>query len=395
MTAVLLTDGDQRAALAAARSLGKAGYTVHVTGPTAHSLAGSSRYATGTAVVPDALTDTGGFTETIRQLVARRNVQVVLPITEAALLAILSSPGDFADVNVPFCDLETFRRISDKQAVLAAAPAVGIRVPHQRVIASAGEAAQLDVTALRYPLVAKPARSVGKADGRMMKVGVAHAADAAGLAVLLRDLPPQAFPLMLQQRIVGPGIGVFLLVRKGQTLAAFSHRRIREKPPSGGVSVYRESIPLEADLFERSRALLDAFNWDGVAMVEYKLDHATGSPYLMEINGRLWGSLQLAIDAGVDFPRLMVETALGREVTPVTRYRTGIRSRWWWGDVDHLLLRLFRSSARLALPPGTPGRLDALLNFLKLWRPGDRNEVMRFSDPVPFIWESWRWLRGQ
>jgi len=48
-------------------------------------------------------------------------------------------------------------------------------------------------------------------------------------------------------------------------------------------------------------------------MVEYKIDSASGTPYLMEINGRFWGSVQLAIDAGVDFPRLLVECALGRE----------------------------------------------------------------------------------
>ena len=68
------------------------------------------------------------------------------------------------------------------------------------------------------------------------------------------------------------------------------------------MSVYRESVAADPDLVRRSRALLDAFGWCGVAMVEYKLDERTGTPYLMEVNGRFWGSLQLAIDAGVDFP---------------------------------------------------------------------------------------------
>ena len=47
--------------------------------------------------------------------------------------------------------------------------------------------------------------------------------------------------------------------------------------------------------------LLDELNWHGVAMVEFKVTE-DGTPYLMEINTRFWGSLQLAIDAGVDFP---------------------------------------------------------------------------------------------
>ncbi len=110
----------------------------------------------------------------------------------------------------------------------------------------------------------------------------------------------------------GPGVGVFLLLWEGKLRAAFAHRRLREKPPSGGVSVYRESIALDPVLLERSRRLLESFGWQGVAMVEYKIDERTGTPILMEINGRFWGSLQLAVDAGVDFPRLLIECAEGR-----------------------------------------------------------------------------------
>jgi predicted ATP-grasp superfamily ATP-dependent carboligase len=161
------------------------------------------------------------------------------------------------------------------------------------------------------------------------------------------------------------------------------------------VSVYRESIAADPVLVERSKALLRCFAWEGVAMVEYKLDAATGTPYLMEINGRFWGSLQLAVDAGVDFPRLLVEHALGRPVAPVTRYRMGVRSRWWWGDVDHLLARLRRTPEELALPPGSPGRLAAARDFLMLWRPGDRNEVFRLSDPRPQLRETIEWFRGR
>ena len=37
-------------------------------------------------------------------------------------------------------------------------------------------------------------------------------------------------------------------------------------------------------------------------MVEFRIEHGTGEAYLMEVNGRIWGSLQLAIDAGVNLP---------------------------------------------------------------------------------------------
>jgi len=205
-------------------------------------------------------------------------------------------------------------------------------------------------------------------------------------------MDPAAYPILVQQRVVGPGVGIFLLLWDGELIATFAHKRIREKPPAGGVSVYRESIAADPSLVARSRALLEAFAWRGVAMIEYKLDATTGTPYLMEVNGRFWGSLQLAIDSGVDFPTLLVKAAMGEQPAPVSDYRLGLRSRWWWGDVDHLLARLRRTDSELSLPPGQPGRMGMLRDFFTLWRAGDRNEVLRLGDPAPFIHETLEWL---
>ena len=126
-------------------------------------------------------------------------------------------------------------------------------------------------------------------------------------------------------------------------------------------------------------------------MIEYKRDARTGTPYLMEINGRFWGSLQLAIDAGVDFPNLLVAAALGRPVAPVDTYRLGVRLRWTWGDVEHLINRLRHSPERLSLPPGAPGRMRVLREFLT-WRWRDRNETLRVDDPAPFLVDARQWL---
>ena len=128
-------------------------------------------------------------------------------------------------------------------------------------------------------------------------------------------------------------------------------------------------------------------------MIEGKRDRETGRFLFMELNGRLWGSLQLAVDAGVNFPALLVACALGREVSPVRRYAVDVRSRWFWGDVDQLYLRLTRRRADLHLENGNGSRLAALWEFLRI-RPGrDREEVWRWRDPAPFLVESLRWAR--
>ena len=80
-------------------------------------------------------------------------------------------------------------------------------------------------------------------------------------------------------------------------------------------------------------------------MVEFKQDERDGLPKLMEINGRFWGSLQLAIDAGVDFPALLLQPPDALPSTPLP-YRVGVRNRWFWGDVDSLLVSAVRRLRR-------------------------------------------------
>ena len=248
---------------------------------------------------------------------------------------------------------------------------------------------------LRFPLVLKPSRSVREgAGGTLAKLLVAHAADADELWSRLAELGSPAFPLMLQERVVGPGVGVSLLVWDGRTIAHFMHRRLREHPPAGGVSVYAESTAPDMGLVERAAALLERFGWRGVAMVELKVDATTGTPYLMEVNGRFWGSLQLAIDAGVDFPALLVSAARGR-VETVSDYRPGVRFRWWWGDVDHLLLRLTRSQTRLSLPRDAPSRARLAKDFLAAGLPHRTSDVFRADDPRPFVVETLQWLAAR
>jgi predicted ATP-grasp superfamily ATP-dependent carboligase len=293
---------------------------------------------------------------------------------------------------LPFPDIEMFRGISDKRQVLEAALEVGLRIPAQEVLGSPEDRDRLERGYLDFPVVVKPSRSVARNGSAGLKLTVRHAPDREGLNEILDALPAAAYPLLIQQRVRGPGSGIFLLVWGGETLAAFAHRRIREKPPGGGVSVYRESIALDAALLEHSRALLDRFDWEGVAMVEFKMDAATGTPYLMEVNGRLWGSLQLAVDAGVDFPDLLVRAALGEIGKPVLQYRVGVRSRWWWGDVDQLLIRLRHGSSTPGVDPADAGRWRALREFLSVRRL-DREEILRLRDPRPFLRESINWLR--
>jgi hypothetical protein len=154
--------------------------------------------------------------------------------------------------------------------------------------------------------------------------------------------------------------------------------------------VLRESIALPQPMTDYALRLLQHVGWHGVAMVEFKVEQSSGIPYLMEINGRFWGSLQLAIDAGLNLPYLLLLMAKGRLTSgPHPAYRVGVRSRWLLGDLDHLLLRLFKAEEKARLPPGAPSIWTTIANF---FRPGGKNtyyEMERLDDLRP-AWKEYR-----
>jgi predicted ATP-grasp superfamily ATP-dependent carboligase len=195
----------------------------------------------------------------------------------------------------------------------------------------------------------------------------------------------------LQRFIPGRGCGVCVLVSKDGSLAAeFAHERLRDYRPTGSGSVLRRSVAVNRHLREISLKLLRHIGAHGIAMVEFRIDDRTGDPYLMEINGRFWGSLQLAVDAGVNFPLLLVDQALGRSVV-LPRYSENVILRWWLGD----LIRTMRVlKGRPAGYIGVfPSRVSALREFFGPQPKGTRSEVLRWTDCWPGLIEPLSFLR--
>lgn len=391
-TRVLITDGDTRTALACARSLTAAGHDVWVAGARSRTLAGVSRGVHADVITESPLDRPQAFASAVARLARRRLIDVVLPVADASVEAMLAHRHLLPDdVALPLPPLETFRTGTDKVAMLARAEAAGFAVPDSFHLASA-EHIDAALAAVRFPAILKPHRSVvTDTDGTRHKLDVLHVNDATECRAAIAGFPTGAFPALLQQRVRGPGEGLFALRWDGRVITSFAHRRLREKPPWGGISVLRESVAPSADLVRATAALLEDLDWQGVAMVECKRDEATGRHVFIELNGRLWGSLQLAIDAGVDFPSLLVACATGDPVNAPVRYTAGVRTRWSWGDVDHLYARLAKSPAQLRLEAPYPSRLAVLRDFvLDTFR--TRPEVERLDDLTPALLECSRRL---
>ena len=160
---VLVTDGEQRAALAVVRSLGRAGHDVLVCSRSGRSLAGSSRHARRELSVPDPLGAPDAFGSAVANSADANSIEVLVPITEAALRVLLPLRERLAPILLPFPDAEAFSRVSDKAILMEAARKAGIAVPDQVTLRSPQESV---VSELAFPLVLKPAVSVASEGGR-------------------------------------------------------------------------------------------------------------------------------------------------------------------------------------------------------------------------------------
>jgi hypothetical protein len=163
---------------------------------------------------------------------------------------------------------------------------------------------------------------------------------------------------------------------------------VHEWPPEGGVSTLCRSLPLSehAEARAKSRELVGRLRWTGLAMPEYRYDPATGCWYFMEINGRFWGSLPLAIEAGIPFAAgLVAATGEKRPVPDYARDYAVLNCVFWIPETKRLLRILFR--------PGTIGDpyfkvrpLAELADYFRhLLRPGTRFYIFSWRDPRPFF----------
>lgn len=391
---VLITDGNERAALAVTRALGREQVEVVVSAETQRSLAGSSRYCSRSFVYPSPYQDPEGFVATLLEIIRNHAVDALFPISDIAMHVIGPERAQFERyTRMPSPPAEVFQEISNKYRLMQRAESDGVGIP-ETIFVPDGNLEEIIDAITVFPVVVKPGCSLVKDDRQWKKTSVSYAESRDELLRLYHDKAYLRSPSLIQQRVIGEGQGLFVLMQEGTPLGMFAHRRLRERPPSGGVSVLRESIALPKAMVEATLKLLQPVKWHGIAMVEFKVDTSSQRPLLMEINGRFWGSLQLAVDAGVNFPFLLLNMAMGKaETLPENGYRIGVKSRWLLGDLDQLVMRLRKSDRDLNLPPGAPSKFQSVMSFCRFFERDMFYEVEDLDDLGPSRFEIMRYVK--
>lgn len=357
---VLITYGWVRSTYTALRSLNRLGLRVGVA-DTGHSgMCQGSRLGTWAGTYADPLVSPERFIDDINTLLGQTGAHFLLPGHDETEVLARYRHRLPAGVILPVAEVRKIESANDKACMAELAAECGVHVP-RRLTWSTPEELEVEAAEIGRPLVVKLRRG-NSAKGVFYPPSPEKAAELCASLIERYRLPPGRYPIV-QERVSGDGWGVSCLYWQGRRLASFTHRRLREKTGTGGTSTLRisECNPL---LERMAYTLLDKLEWHGLAMVEFKYDGQSRDGWFIEINPRLWGSIHLAVAAGVDFPALLYSAATeGPEAVRdrVVPQKEGIVARWYLGDLIASLGLLRHGRVRKALQAIWPfGAADTL-----------------------------------
>ena len=333
---VVVIGADSPIGLTIIRELGEHGLDVVALGEYETSLGRYSRYAARYEVLDAPLA------EFLPGLVAGHGVSAIFAVSDSHLIELAQLKGTLGDCQVLCPDPEKLSIVLDKERTLDIAAGLGISVPPFWIPQPTDDFAEL-TQGLIYPVAIKwknpeEMHPLLEAHGVAFEK-VEYAASPEELLQILERYHPMGVWPMVQYRCPEYGLGQMLHMHDGKATIRFQHRRIREWPPTGGVSSFCGAIALDLhqEQMERSEKLLQAIGWEGPAMVEYRHDPQTGQYWLMEINGRFWGSLPLAYHCGVHFAWETFRTqVLAADVHPQGPYPLR-KARYLIPDTKHLV----------------------------------------------------------
>jgi predicted ATP-grasp superfamily ATP-dependent carboligase len=361
--AVLVHHGNTRNALLIARDLCGRGVRVDLAASRSDVAGRFSRFVSAFHLVPDLYSQPSAFVAAVGAICRRRGISLFLPSLHEVFTLAPFQPVLRRYAYYPFACSEVIRRVDDKAVVSRTAQAAGLCVPSFIEVSAAPDndiRLPFDFPVVYKPVVSSAARGFGIAPNR---------------EALMRALRSGASDKrwLIQQYIRGRLLVWEGIAHDGRIEARFQFEVLRTHPACGGASVFRRSI-MVPKLDECARRLIQATGYEGFCTLDFIQEQGTGRLFFLDFNPRFGTSLHASLAAGVSFPYLLLQIAMGEHVSYPT-YPLGVTSFSLVGHVRRLLGRRANGPTFLSL-------LKDLVSCLLNWR----NCEERWLEPIPLLW---------
>ncbi|MDD5276194.1 MAG: ATP-grasp domain-containing protein [Methylovulum sp.] len=394
---VLVLDGNELSTLSIVRSLGRKNLNVTVASErnSGEPIAGYSKYAKDVFLYANPLANQQEFVAELIDYIKCNSFDLLIPVTDKTVIPLAKHKQEIEQYTLLATPgLLTLEQVSDKNNTFALAASLDVPIPKSINISHIAELEDIQKQ-LSYPIVIKPSRSVaGTAGDVRTQLSVQYAFSEQELVKKCSQILPYTV-IVLQEYFIGDGVGVEILAAQGEIIYAFQHKRHHELPLTGGGSCLRESVAINPQLLAYSKRLIKAIDWHGVAMVEFKHCEKTGESRLIEINGRFWGSLPLAVNAGADFPYYLYQLLVLDTKTQALPAAIGVQSRKLKEDLYWFLIVMLRKeNSPLVI---WPTALQLWRDFISAFSPRHHIDSMAYDDLKPGMIDLCRtvkWLFG-
>lgn len=366
MRALILEDGYSRQALTASRALAAAGWEVGIGAHRTRGVAACSRATSHDHRVTAPEQDLDRFVEGVNAAISNVGYELVFGARDVEVLA-LSARRHEIDAQVPHPPHEHVLRALDKLQLAAAAQTVGVATP--ATVPATPDA----LSQATYPVLVK-ARLHAALDGvaRPPRIETLRATTRREATERVDAIRAAGGEPLLQVAVAGHLLELVLVVdRDGQLVASVQQVVQRTSAREGGVAVRATTVAPDQRLFERVRALLAELGWWGLAELQFIVPPG-GHPHLIDFNGRFYGSMALAVGAGINLPAIWASMATGRPATAGVSAEAGLRFQWLAGDV------------RRCFAEDGADRLQTLLDTGR-WSVGAIQSVLAARDPLPAL----------
>ena len=325
---VLLTDGDYNNTYAMLRALKEKGLKVGILFNNAYSLAYFSKLVDKRFFIKTVLRKNPDenrfkdFKEEIVTILKNNDISVFMPVGNISFKFASCFKSELQKYcKVAVVDEDIMSIAQDKSKTFKFAQKFNIPIPHTFRLETIDEINDI-AEEISYPCVIKKTN--------YNESGVIYCNNKTELienySMLYRKRKGEMSMPIIQEYIVGPGMGYYGVYDNGNCLGYFMHQRIHEFPITGGASTLAKSVN-DPELKNLGDRLLTNMNGHGVAMVEFKKDLNDGKFKLMEVNPKFWGSFELSYKSGINFAYLYYLVAMGQQVHE-SNYKNDVYFRW-------------------------------------------------------------------
>jgi hypothetical protein len=362
---VLVAGDDYYASLATVRGLRKGGYEPWFATHAPNTFAARSRATAGTFPLPHPAAGDDAYVAALADAGRGCRADVVLPCNELAIKAVAGREHMLPpEAIVASSSRETVLRATDKAVLAELGAEVGVPAP--ATLELGRDNLDLHRHRLSFPTVAKPATTaVSERDRTWLAPPARLVESAEELEQVLGGAPRW----LVQPYLRGALTAVSGVAWRGDVACSAHQRAMRIYPTPLGVSAYAETVPVDRALDDALREIVRRLDLSGI--FEFQLIRSEAGSHLIDLNPRPYGSLALAIAAGLNLPAIWVDLLLGREPR-IGVFRAGVHYRAEAREARALVSALSR------------GRLGQAASIV---RPRRRtvHAIFSWRDPAPLF----------